>query len=120
MLSQATGLQQNPETTNADAQKGTFFFSKPHVTSVWTCTDLLVATSPSCPSPLALWPLRPTTEGRGEHSAAGDEAWERWARVSWVMEKDEFWDAGSGEAHAGRKLKTTTKLHFSVQNMFAR
>lgn len=61
----------------------------------WTCTYLLAATSPSCPSPLALWPVRPTTEGRGEHSAAGDEARERWARVSWDTEKDEFWDAGS-------------------------
>lgn len=38
---------------------------------------LLEAASPSWPSPLALWPVRPTTEGRGEHSAPGDEAWER-------------------------------------------
>lgn len=81
---------------------------------------LLAATSPSCPSPLALWPVRPTTEGRGEHSAAGDEAWERWARVSCDTEKDEFWDAGSGKEHDGQKLKTAAKLQFCVQNMFAR
>lgn len=47
------------------------------------CTDLLDPASLSWPSPLALWPVCPTTEGRGELPAAGDEAWERWVRTSW-------------------------------------
>lgn len=46
---------------------------------------LLEAASPSWPSPLALWLVRPTKEGRGEHSDPGEEAPERWVpRTSWV------------------------------------
>lgn len=82
-----------------------------------TCTHLLEAASPSWPSPLALWPVRPTTEGRGEHSAPGEEAWERWVPcTSWEQENEEFWDTGSTQSQVGKWLydKAETTLNLVV------
>ena len=72
---------------------------------MFVCSDLLEATSPSWPSPLALWPVRPSTEGRREHSEAGDDARDGWVpRTSRDWDRDEFWETVSTKADARIRL----------------
>ena len=71
---------------------------------VCVCSDLLEATSPSWPSPLALWQVRPSTDGRGEHSEPGVDAREGWVpRTSRDWDRDEFWETVSAKTGARQR-----------------